>query len=200
MELLFYYDVVCPFAYLASTRVEALAERTGARLVWRPVLLGGIFRDIGAPDRPAGGPPPPRARLGWLDLVRYAALYGVPLALPAGHPRRSVEAMRLCHVVDGEARARLSRALYHAYFAEGRDFSDRAVLAEVCGAAGVAPESVGRIDEPEVKDALHRATDEAVAHGAFGVPTFVVDGKHLFFGQDRMHLVEKALTGWQVPA
>jgi 2-hydroxychromene-2-carboxylate isomerase len=198
MKLVFYYDVVCPYAYLASSRVEAMAARAAVPLEWKPILLGGVFRAIGSPDVPAAQMPPAKARLNRLDLARYAALYGIKLELPPEHPRRTVSAMRLCHAVDGEARVRLSHALYRAYFAEGRDVADADVLRAIAGACGVAAEDVDRalIPDPRVKKSLFDATDEAIADGVFGVPGFViVDGeaRTLYWGQDRMHLVERAL-------
>jgi 2-hydroxychromene-2-carboxylate isomerase len=188
----FYYDVVCPYAYLASTRVEALAARVGAELQWRPILLGGVFRAIGSPDVPAAAMPPAKARLNYLDMKRYASLYGVPLGLHPLHPRRSVEAMRLCHLVDGEARVRLSKALYRVYFAEQRDIADRAVLTEIAGA-----DLVARVGEESVKRQLREETARAVGEGIFGVPSFVVErpgARRLFWGQDRMHLCEAWLS------
>jgi 2-hydroxychromene-2-carboxylate isomerase len=196
MKLVFYYDVVCPYAYLASMRIEALAERTGAALEWKPILLGGVFRAISAPDVPAAHMPPAKARLNRLDLARYASLYGVALELPPEHPRRTVDAMRLCHAASGSDRIRLTHALYRAYFAEGRDVADRSVLAAVARESGLDEQLAARIDAPELKQALRDATDEAIADGVFGVPGFVVvegGARTLYWGQDRMHLVERAL-------
>ena len=199
MQLVFYYDVVCPYAYLASTRVEALAERAGVVLVWRPILLGGVFRAIGVPDVPARKEPAAKVRLGHLDLLRWADHLGVPLTMHPQHPRRTVEAMRLLHAVDGAERVRLTHALYRAYFVDNRDLADRAVLAGVCRETGLDASLVERrIDGDQVKAALRDATDEAVRDGVFGVPAFVVaDGarRTLYWGQDRMHLVEAALGG-----
>ncbi len=195
----FYYDLVCPYAYLASTQVEALAARAGARIEWTPILLGGVFRAIGEKGVPAGDMPPAKRHLNLLDMKRYAALFGVPLALHPRHPLRTVEAMRLLHVVDGEARVALTHELYRAHFVAGRDISDRAVLADIVGARA----DITKIDSAAVKAALRAATDRAIADGVFGVPAFVVtqnERRHLFWGQDRMFLVEKALGGWQVPA
>jgi 2-hydroxychromene-2-carboxylate isomerase len=194
-QLIFYYDIVCPYAYLGSTRVEAVAAAAGVPLAWRPILLGGVFRAIGAPDVPAASMPASKAMLNLLDMRRWASLFGVPLALHPAHPRRSVEAMRLCHAVDGADRVRLSHALYRSYFVENRDIADRAVLADVAATLGLS-RALARIDEPAIKDALRDATAEAVADGVFGVPGFVVvDGERrtLYWGQDRLHLVERAL-------
>jgi 2-hydroxychromene-2-carboxylate isomerase len=195
MNVTFYYDIVCPYAYLASTQIEAMAARAGAEIEWVPVLLGGIFRAIGQADVPARAMPPAKQLLNLLDMKRYAALYGVPLQLHPRHPLRSLEAMRLCHTVDGNDRIALTKALYRAHFVENRDISDRAVLADYG--------EVSRLDSPEIKGALRAATDRAVADGAFGVPSFVIEQRgqrFLFWGQDRLAFVEKALDGWSVPA
>jgi 2-hydroxychromene-2-carboxylate isomerase len=198
MRLVFYYDVVCPYAYLGSVRVEAMAARAGVPLDPVPILLGGVFRAIGTPDVPAASQPFAKLKLGRLDLARYAALYGVPLELPAEHPRRSVEAMRLLHAAPAAARWPLTHALYRAYFAEGRDVADRDVLRDLVRAVGLDEALVARVDEPAVKDALRAATDAAIADGVFGVPGFVIvrdDGtRKLYYGQDRMHLVEREVA------
>ena len=158
------------------------------------MLLGGIFRAIGQADVPAAAMPPSKQQLNLLDMKRYADLYGVPLKLHPRHPLRSLDAMRMLHTVEGEARVALTKALYRAHFVDNRDISDRAVLA--------AYGDVSRLDAPEVKAALRAATDRAVLDGAFGVPTFVIEQqgrRFLFWGQDRLFFVEKALSGWQVP-
>ena len=195
MRFQFYYDLVCPFAYLASTQVEAMAARAGAEIEWVPILLGGVFRAIGAADQPAAAMSPAKARLNLADMQRYAALYDVKLRLHPRHPLRTVEAMRLVHTVDGAERVALTHRLYAAHFVDNRYISDRAVLAEYG--------DVARLDAPATKDALRAATDRVIADGVFGVPAFVVEQQRrrlLFWGQDRMHFVERALGGWQVPA
>lgn len=190
----FYYDVVCPYAYLASTQIEAMAARVGAEIEWVPVLLGGIFRAIGQADVPAAKMPASKQHLNLLDMKRYADYYGVPLKLHPRHPLRSLDAMRLLHTVGGAERIALTKTLYRAHFVESRDISDRAILGEYG--------DVSRIDSPDIKEALRAATQRAVDDGAFGVPTFMIEQqgrRFLFWGQDRLFFVEKALSGWQVP-
>ena len=180
----FVYDVVCPYAYLASTRIEAEAERHGATVRWRPILLGGLFREIGAPDDPNVTMPDAKVTLVRQDIERWADLLDVPLSRPADHPRRTVDAMRLCTLADPERRPAVSRALFDAYWVEGRDVSDPEVLASIARAHGLSPEA---IRDPATKTALRQATARAAAQGAFGVPTFVV-GETLWWGQDRLDL------------
>ena len=195
-EVVFFFDVVCPYAYLGSTQIEAVAARAGARLEWKPMLLGGVFQAIGRKDVPT--PEAKRAAMAE-DFRRQVRHLGVPLAWPAEHPRKTVDAMRLC-VAAGERVADVAKALYRAYWVDGLDVTDRAVLARVAAAHGV---DLGAIDTPAIKDQLRKNTDEAVAAGVFGAPSMLVTNEHgrfLFFGQDRLDFVEKALGGWKVPA
>ncbi len=192
----FYYDVVCPYAYLGSTQIGRICDAAQARLTWKPMLLGGVFRSIGNPDRPQI--PENRVRGNARDLARWANARGVELRFPPGHPRRSVEAMRLLTAASMSGdRARLealTHALYRAYWVEGQDVADRAVLARIGAAHAVPIESVDRED---VKARLREVTDEAVRGGAFGAPSMFVEDdrgdRRLWFGQDRLHFVERAL-------
>lgn len=195
-ELALYYDFSCPYAYLASTQVDALCARAGATLRPRPILLGGLFRHWERPQEMQAGMSPPKARHNLDDMHRWACFRGVPFVLPAGHPRRTVEALRWVHASAPSDRWPLSRAIYRAYWVDGLDVGSREVLAGIAAEidGGAATEALGAIDTPEVKQALWDETNGAIELGIFGVPTFVVDGA-LFWGQDRLHFVEAALTG-----
>jgi 2-hydroxychromene-2-carboxylate isomerase len=190
----FWFDYSCPYAYLASTQVEALAERTGARLVYRPMLLGGVFAANGTPQKLFATLSPAKAAHNARDLERWGQLFGVELAMPAAHPMRTVEALRATAAVGVDPR--VVRAFYRAYWAQGRGPSEESVLREVLGEAGHDADAVLRaIARPEAKDDLRRRTDEAIALGIFGAPAFVVDGLRMYWGQDRMHFVERDLKG-----
>jgi 2-hydroxychromene-2-carboxylate isomerase len=107
---------------------------------------------------------------------------------------RTVTALRMALAVPDEERAALSARLYAAYWVEDRDLADERVLAEIGGA-----ELVARAKTPEAKQALTDATAEAIAAGVCGAPSFVVDG-YLFWGQDRLTLVDRVLDGWRPPS
>lgn len=192
MDLEVYYDVVCPWAYLASTQVESMAARLGARVSWRPILLGGLLRAIGAPVDPHTAMSRPRRELSRLDLLRWADWLGVELQVPPLHPRRTVEAMRLCLLApDGEARREVTRSLFRAYWVEGRDVSDPAVIEVIARAHGLDP-AAARTEA--CKAQLRAATDAAAEAGAFGVPT-VIAGTRLSWGLDRLAQLERDLGG-----
>ena len=87
----FFYDVVCPYAYLASTQVEELACDVGVEIEWVPMLLGGVFRAHDAPQVPAAHMSPAKARMNGLDLERWSSRWGVPFSFSGHHPQRTVE-------------------------------------------------------------------------------------------------------------
>jgi 2-hydroxychromene-2-carboxylate isomerase len=207
----FWFDYSCPYAYLASTQVEALAARATATLTWKPMLLGGVFRAVRTPQNLSEVLAPPKARHNVEDMFRWAALFGVPLTMPSGHPRRTVEALRATLLAtraygDGGAAGsidpRVVHGFYRAYWVRGLEPSAPDTIRDVLLSAGHDARAVDGVlaHLDDAKDELRRRTDEAIALGIFGAPAFVVDGdaEQMFWGQDRMHFVERALGGWKV--
>ncbi len=189
----FWFDYTCPYAYLGSTQVEALAARTGRALTWKPMLLGGVFRAHATPQRLFETLPEPKIRHNALDLQRFAARYGVTLTMPAGHPFRSVEALRATLATGCDPR--VIHGFFRAYWVEGRAISDADTLRDVLTAAGHDADAVlARIDHVTVKDDLRARTDAAIALGIFGAPSYLVDGTELYWGQDRTALFDLPST------
>ena len=184
-QLEYFFDYSCPFAYLGSTRAPALAALIGASLVYRPILLGGVFRANDTPQRLFEAQVPPKAAHNLMDMKRWAALYGVPLEMPPAHPMRTVEALRATLVTGCDPQ--VIQGFYRAYWAEGKAISEPEVLRAVLTAAGHdADDVLARIATDEVKNDLRARTDEAIALGIFGVPVYRLDGGPIFWGQDRM--------------
>ncbi len=188
--LRFTYDIVCPFAYLASTRIAALAAEAGRSVTWDPVLLGGVLRALKRPDVPLEAMPAPKARLQALDIVRQASMLDEPLTVPPTHPRRTVAAMRCLVAADEVAVPALTAALYRAYWVDGVDVADLDALQAVTAPFGIDARAVQGDDA--VRQGLFDATAAAVDRGVFGVPTIEVDGE-LFYGVDRLRLVREKL-------
>jgi 2-hydroxychromene-2-carboxylate isomerase len=193
-----YWDFSSPFAYLGSAQIAGLAARTGANVVWHPLLLGGLFREIGMPDVPLASFPEAKQRYTMKDLDRWAAYWGVPFRFPSRFPMRSLDALRFYLALPESRRAPFRDAVFRAYWAEDRDIADRAVLAACVGDETIAREALAKAGSDEVKAELRASTERAAARGVFGVPTFVVrrSGREeeLFWGQDRIELVEDALS------
>jgi 2-hydroxychromene-2-carboxylate isomerase len=196
-----YFDVGSPFAYLGLTQLPALAAMgVEPRLV--PILLGALFRDIHQADVPLFAMPPAKQRYIGLDLARWSSWWGEPLDFPRKFPQRTIAAQRLCVIAAAEGwepGVRLATALARAMWAEQRDLEDAGTLRAIVAAAGLPESWLARTQDPAIKAKLAAHTAAARDAGVFGVPTFVVDGKHLFWGQDRLELVARALAGWTPP-
>jgi 2-hydroxychromene-2-carboxylate isomerase len=186
----FFYDFISPYSYLASERVEEVARRSGAPLRFRPFLLGGVFKATGnrAPIETAA-----KARHMWVDLERWSRRLEVPLRRPQTFPVSSLLALRTAHEAERQgALVAFTHAVFRAFWGEGRDIAAPEVLADLGRSLGLdGPALVAAA--PEHKAALAASTDEAVARGSFGAPTFFV-GDDLFVGNDRLDFVEEALA------
>jgi len=192
-RLEFFFDYGSPYSYVANAQLPARVERTGATLVYRPMLLGGVFKATGNRS-PAAEPIEPKRRYGGLTLVRYAAEAGVAFR---PNPHFPIDTLFLMRCAVAAQRAGVFEAfhasVYPAFWAEGLDLGDREVLARVLAGAGLdAAALFDAAQAPEAKAALRANTDEAVARGAFGAPTFFV-GDELFFGSDHLRFALRAL-------
>ncbi len=182
-RLEFFYDIGSPYSYLASERVEEVAEGAGCVLWWRPFLLEGVFRQVGKDPSIAAGP---RRAYMLRDLGRWARQQSVSLRFPRTFPLDTRLAMRALAVVPRSERGEASHAVFRALWQEGRAVGTE-VLTEVLG-----EEVVRQAGSDEAWTTLERNTKEALARGAFGSPSFFV-GKELFFGNDRLDFVKSSL-------
>jgi 2-hydroxychromene-2-carboxylate isomerase len=192
----FFYDCSSPWTYLAFHRIEDIVARTGATLVWRPILVGGVFNAINdSVYESRKNPVMPKLRWYVKDLQDWASFYGIRIGQPPVFPVNSVKAMRAAIVLEPRGLLpRWSRRVFEAYWGELRDISDDAVLRGIADDIGLdADEILSAIAEPAVKDALRANTEELIARGGFGSPTMFIDHDDMYFGNDRLVLVEHAL-------
>ena len=185
-DIQFFYDIASPYAYLAAHRISKLSA--GTTIEWCPVLLGGIFKATGNTMPTAV---PARASYIRKDLVRWANRFETPFVFSSSFPHNSLVAMRALTAIHDQARIDLSMALFHAAWVDDRDISQVEVLTEIFGQQ--ASKITAETQNPVVKDALKKMTQQAIDWGAFGAPSFVVNGE-LFWGNDRLDMVLDAAT------
>jgi 2-hydroxychromene-2-carboxylate isomerase len=193
----FFFDLVSPYSYLAHGRLRRICEERGAELVLRPMLLGGVHKEVGlqAPIEIE-----PKRRHQYRDVERWADYYGLPLRYPDPFPFRTLKTMRAAVFCEKSgALGSFTRAAFVLYWEEGgapkgrEETYEDAPLAEVARRIGANPEEVLEgAAAPEIKEALRATTLDAVERGVFGAPTFFV-GDEMFWGNDRLHFVEAAL-------
>lgn len=198
----FFFDCSSPWTYLAFHGIEELAAETGATLVWKPILVGGVFNAVNpSVYAQRAAPVPAKARYYLKDLGDWARRAGLRIGSPRPFPVNSVKAMRGAFVaLDAGRVAPYARAVFEAYWGELRDISQDEVLAEVVERVGLDREAFfAAITSPRLKERLRATTDELVARGGFGSPTLFVDGDDMYFGNDRLVLVRDALLARGVP-
>ncbi|MDE0458471.1 MAG: DsbA family protein [Chromatiales bacterium] len=188
----FFFDVHSPWSYLASTLIGPLARRHRVPILWRPIHLANLMDRIGG-MRPLDQNP---ARVAWYrqDLADRMAQHGLAYDPHPDYPLRPSRALRACvYAAERGCADAFVRAVMRGYWSEKRDISDLAVLQAMADEVGLGPLPVADIVADErYKAAVVENTDDAIASGVFGVPSFILEGK-LFFGGDRMDQLDAAL-------
>jgi 2-hydroxychromene-2-carboxylate isomerase len=190
----FYFDFGSPYSYLAYKALPAIAAAHAAQIVWRPMLLGGVFKASGN-HSPAEIP----AKSTWLqrDLQRWAARYGAVFNNNPHFPINTLTLMRGAAGMQmhGPDFPKYTEAIFNAMWEQPRNLGEPAELAAVLRQAGFDADAfLSLVNDPAVKQQLKKNTEEAVARGVFGAPTFFV-GEQMFWGQDRLDFVAEALSG-----
>jgi len=188
----FYFDYGSPSSYLAWTQLPRICEQYNAELVYKPMLLGGVFHETGN-----ASPITIKAKGDWMgqDLARFARRYSVPYRM---NPFFMVNTLPIMRGVFWARREGVfdtyNRAVFHAMWVDGVDLSDPKEIGRVVSEAGLDAAALGEaIQQPDIKKELIEATNEATTRGVFGAPTFFVAGE-MHFGQDRLDWVAEALS------
>lgn len=202
-EIIFYYDVICPYANLASKLIEEVARRNGAKLIWRPVLLGGIYKETKnekavIPDNKMikTYSNQKRKTLG-NDLAMQYVRYNVPISTYKVPDIRTLNAMRLLASTSdetGHLRKTLTHSLFDAVWKEQKDVSDLKILQSIADSVDYKIDINSFVEDKAhpARSKLLENTLEAVGRGAFGVPSMWVNNR-LYFGSDRLFFVEHEL-------
>ena len=188
----FFFDFGSPTTYLAHTQLPRIARESGAQLVYRPMLLGGVFKATGNTSPVLV---PAKGRWMGQDIARWAKRWGVPFTFNPHFPINTLTLMRGAaglQIRQPHDFTRYVDAVFQAMWVSPRNLGDAAVLAATLGESGFDAEGfMALVGDPEVKAKLVANTEEAVARGVFGAPSCIV-GDALFFGQDRLDFVREA--------
>jgi 2-hydroxychromene-2-carboxylate isomerase len=194
----FYFDFSSPYGYFASYRIDALAAECGRETVWKPILLGVVFKETG--QKPLAHIPlkGPYCLNDWQRLGRY---YGVAYVHPDPFPIATQAAARAFYWLDArdpDLAKRFAREAYHAYFGEGRSIMAPDAVGDVAQRVGVdVDEALEAIATEDAKRQLREENERAIARGVFGSPYFLVDGEG-FWGVDRLEMLRDWVRrgGW----
>ncbi len=192
----FYFDFISPYAYFAAVQLEPWLEKLEVDVSIRyvPILFAGTLNHWGHK-----GPAeiPPKREFTYKDSIRHATSLGLKLKFPPAHPFNPLFALRVATALEGhELQSKAVLDLFHAAWRDGLDLTSPEVLAQRLAGIGVGnPQGVlDKCSDPTVKQALRQQTEDAVANGVFGVPTFLIEGE-LFWGCDQFDFMEDCLLG-----
>ena len=190
----FYFDFGSPTAYLAFTQLQLIEKRSGANLVFHPILLGGIFKATG------NSPPaaiPAKGKYMMRDLQRYAEKYQVPYERNPFFPINTLSLMRgaVSYQNNGDFE-RYVNVIFHNMWVEPKNLNDEDVLKKMLIENNFEyNDFLKRTSDQKTKDQLISNTEKVVQKGAFGAPTIFI-GEEMFFGQDRMDFIEEYINYW----
>lgn len=197
-EIEFFFDLSSPWTYLAFTNVQKLAEKTGASVTYRPILVGGVFNAVNQQIYAARENPDNRRFTHSFKVLKdWAALAGVTMNFPNQyHPAKSVNAMRMACALeeDQEALRVFAKAAFEGFIGRGENLDDPDVLVRFANDAGLDGAAIReRSVSDEIKARLRSNTDELIARGGYGSPTMFVGRTDMYFGNDQLPIVEAAL-------
>jgi 2-hydroxychromene-2-carboxylate isomerase len=186
-QITFWFEFASTYSYLSAMRIEEMARKAEVDVIWKPFLLGPIFKAQNMDTSPFNIYP---AKGGYMvrDITRIAQARGLSFRLPEPFPQNGLLAARvaIAGLEEGWGEA-FARFVYKAEFAEGHDIADRSTLAAALKAAGAPVEQVFALAEtPQIKSKLRANTEEAQAKGIFGAPSFTTGDDELFWGDDRL--------------
>jgi len=192
----FFYDCSSPWTYLAFSEIENLVARQDLKLIWKPILVGGVFNSSN-PSVYASRENPVKAKQNYStkDLQDWSKIRGLTINWPDVFPVNSVKAMRgAFYAINKEMISEYSSRVFFSYWVEGNDISQDEVLIEIISSLDFdSQDFFSFIELDQTKELLKSNTQELIDRGGFGSPTIFINEKNMFFGNDRLQLIEEIL-------
>ena len=196
-KLEFFFDCSSPWTYLAFKEIENLCSRLNLELVWKPILVGGIFNTINpSVYESRSNPVKPKASYSRKDLNDWSLIRGITVNWPDVFPVNSVKAMRgVLFALERNKVSEYVELVFCSYWTNNLDISLDEVLIKIVEELGWSSDKfISFINLESTKEALKLNTEELAKRGGFGSPTMFVDDKNIFFGNDRLNLIEELLN------
>jgi len=193
-QIEFYFDFGSPYSYIGFHRIQHIAKQYQAEIIWKPMLLGGVFKATGNSSPMTV---PLKARYSMIDLQRWSNLWNIPVEMNPFFPINTLNLMRIITAVQlyqPESFLKISNGFFDAMFAHPKNLNDVNELIALGLALDLSSEQIQSwLNDDQVKMKLKKITEEAVERGIFGAPTWFV-GNEIFWGVDHLHFVEMELA------
>ncbi len=195
-EIEYYFDCSSPWTYLSFRGLLSLKEEYNLKIIWKPILVGGIFNSINpSVYESRKNPVKEKSDYSQKDLLDWAIVRGILINWPKIFPVNSVKAMRGSFFsIDKGNIEDYAESVFKSYWTEGKDISSEDVLLQIIKPFNWHKEEfLLYINDPETKQKLINNTQELIDRGGFGSPTFFVNETNMFFGNDRIQLIKEFL-------
>jgi len=195
-KLEFFFDCSSPWTYLAFENILKL--ELPVEIDWRPFLVGGVFNTVNdSVYQNRAKPVPAKARYYAKDLADWTRVSGLKIGQPPVFPVNSVKVMRGAFVaLERDVLVPYARAAFRRYWGDLEDVSQDDVVGEIAAEAGLdRADFFDKITAQPYKDKLRANTEELIERGGFGSPTLYLNGDDMYFGNDRLPLLEARLAG-----
>ena len=191
----FYFDCSSPWTYLAFVEILPLSQRQNVEIIWKPILVGGVFNLVNQ-DVYQFRESPNTLKLDYSgnDLNLWAKHRNINISKPQIFPVNSVKAMRGClFAMQKNSLPLFAQKVFEAYWGSGLDISDEAIITKIAQEAGLSLQDFKQyIYSQEAKDLLMSNSAQLIEKKGFGSPTFFYRDQ-MFFGNDRLHLLEEVI-------
>ena len=193
-----YFDCSSSWTYLGFERVIQMLSSEPIEIIWKPILVGGLFNTIN-PSVYHSRENPIAEKVAYTakDLQDWANLVGIKIGMPAMHPVNSVRAMRGAFVaLEHDVLVPYARKVFQCYWGQQRDISDPTLLKEIIAQVDInETEYFDKIESSEYKQKLRDTTQQLADRGGFGSPTMFLNGDDMYFGNDRIELIRHKVRG-----
>ena len=200
-KLEMFFDLSSPWTWLGFESLQQMQSRVSCEVVYRPFLVGGVFNAVNpSVYQIREKPVPAKQKYYGKDLQDWARHVGVEIGSPPVFPVNSVKVMRgAFFALEQDCLVPFARAFFAAYWRELKDISQSEVIAAIVMDLGLDVERFfSAIESKPYKDRLRANTEELIERGGFGSPTFFIDGTDMYFGNDRLPLIEARLKSRSV--
>ena len=192
-KLEFFFDCSSPWTYLAFKEIEELNNRLNMVLVWKPILVGGIFNTINpSVYESRSNPIESKANYSQKDLKDWSKVRNIKINWPTIFPVNSVKVMRgVFYAIDRKNESKYIDKVFEAYWKDGKGISSDKVISEIIESFDwINEDFFNYINRDTTKEALKNNTQELIERGGFGSPTIFIENNNMFFGNDRLNLIE----------